>query len=298
MGNEVVSGEVLWQWRQQSRREAIAADIAVAEVDWLLQTVSALEPLQLKLETFRDQTTVALACSLEQLTVRWHQRIKHKVPIQYVAGLAHWRQFTLTVSPAVLIPRPETELLIDLAIATAQHRDLAQGHWADLGTGSGAIALGLADAFPAATVHAVDCSDAALAIARQNAQNVGFADRIQFYSGSWFQPLTQLQGKLSGMISNPPYIPTAMLPDLQPEVIRHEPHLALDGGADGLVYVRHLVSCAPGYLKIGGFWAVELMVGQAIAVAELLEAEGHYQTIQIHSDLAGIERFVSAIRKS
>jgi len=99
------------------------------------------------------------------------------------------------------------------------------------------------------------------------------------------------------MVSNPPYIPTAILPGLQPEVSCHEPHLALDGGDDGLVYVRHLVACAPTYLKNGGFWLVELMAGQAIAVAGLLETDGHYQAIQIHRDLAGIERFVSATRK-
>ncbi len=297
MRNQITSGEALWQWRQQARREAIAAAIATSEVDWLLQAVSALEPLQLKLETFKTQPTIPLAYSLEQLTLRWQQRINQRVPVQYLAGLAHWRSFTLAVSPAVLIPRPETELMIDLAIAAAQHTDLAHGDWADLGTGSGAIALGLAEVFPAATVHAVDCSEAALAIARQNAQMAGFTNRIRFHSGSWFQPLTQLQGSLSGMVSNPPYIPTAILPGLQPEVSRHEPHLALDGGDDGLVCVRHLVACAPTYLKNGGFWLVELMAGQAIAVAGLLETDGHYQAIQIHRDLAGIERFVSATRK-
>lgn len=297
MGDEVTSGKDLWRWRQQARREAIAAAIATTEVDWLLQAVSALEPLQLKLETFKDQATIPLAYSLDELTSRWQQRIKCRVPVQYLAGVVHWRQLELAVSPAVLIPRPETELLIDLAIAATHHTNLPQGHWADLGTGTGAIALGLADVFPTATIHAVDCSNAALAIARQNAQTTGFANRVQFYSGSWFQPLTQLHGSLSGMVSNPPYIPTNVIPELQPEVSRHEPHLALDGGSDGLDCVRHLITHAPTYLKVGGFWLVELMAGQAIAVADLLEAQGHYQTIQIHSDLAGLERFVSAIRK-
>lgn len=297
MGDEVTSGAALWQWRRQAQREAIASAIAATEVDWLLQAVSDLEPLQLKLETFKDRAAIPLTYSLDELTARWQQRIERRVPIQYLAGIVHWRQFTLAVSPAVLIPRPETELLIDLAIAAADQTDLPQGHWVDLGTGSGAIALGVADVFPAATIHAVDCSDPALAIARQNAQTTGFANRIQFYSGSWFQPLTQLQGKLSGIVSNPPYIPTSIVPELQIEVSRHEPHLALDGGSDGLDCVRHLVVTAPTYLQAGGLWLVELMVGQAIAVAELLEAQGQYQTIQIHSDLAGLERFVSAIRR-
>ena len=98
------------------------------------------------------------------------------------------------------------------------------------------------------------------------------------------------------MISNPPYIPSAMIAGLQPEVAHHEPHLALDGGEDGLVAVRHLIETAPDYLVAGGLWLVEIMAGQAPFVAELLENQGQYQNIQILKDLADIERFVVAYR--
>ena len=98
------------------------------------------------------------------------------------------------------------------------------------------------------------------------------------------------------MISNPPYIPSAMIAGLQPEVVHHEPHLALDGGEDGLVAVRHLIETAPDYLVAGGLWLVEIMAGQAPLVAELLENQGQYQSIQILKDLADIERFVVAYR--
>lgn len=291
-----VSGLELWQWRQAAQQQAIDADIPLGEVDWLLQTLTGIDRLALRLESFKEEA-IDLQLSLNRLNQLWQQRLEARVPLQYLVGVAPWRQFTLQVSPAVLIPRPETELLIDLAIGSAQrHPNLAQGNWADLGTGSGAIALGLADAFFSAKVHAVDRSLAALSIAQANARQWGFADRIRFYHGSWFQPL-DLKQKLSGMVSNPPYIPSGMVPNLQPEVAQHEPHVALDGGADGLDCVRHLVKTAPAYLKSGGIWLAEIMAGQAAIVADLLHQQGDYGDIQIHADLARIDRFVLAYRR-
>lgn len=291
-----ISGFDLWHWRQQAQADAVQAAIPIAEVDWLLQTVAGLDRLALRLETYKTQPTVALHCSLTTLTDLWQQRLHQQVPVQYLAGTTPWRQFSLTVTPAVLIPRPETELIIDLAVAAAQASgDAAEPqHWADLGTGSGAIALGLAEAFPQATIHAVDTSAEALQVAQQNACQPGFADRIQFYQGHWFEPLSALQGQLSGMVSNPPYIPTALIADLQPEVARHEPRLALDGGADGLTCIRHLVATAPAYLKPGGIWLIEIMAGQSPAVLDLLRARGCYTNLQTHCDLAGLDRFVLA----
>jgi release factor glutamine methyltransferase len=309
-----VSGIALWQWQQKAKQQAIAAGISPQEVDWLLQELAGLDRLSLRLETYKTQT-LTLKASLETLCDRWQQRLAERVPVQYLAGVAPWRQFLLEVTPAVLIPRPETERLIDLAQAAVRSRDQnsvgqrsakqsstddyqAQGHWADLGTGSGAIAIGLADSFPLAQIHAVDFSEAALSVAQQNAQRYGFGDRIQFYCGSWFEPLTHLQGKLSGIVSNPPYIPQALIPNLQPEVSQHEPHLALDGGTDGLNAIRHLVKTAPVYLRSGGILLIEMMAGQAKAVAALLQAQESYTDIQIHADFAGIERFVLARRGS
>ena len=185
--------------------------------------------------------------------------------------------------------------LFDLAISAANNQ-IQAGHWADLGTGSGAIALGLAEVFINATIHAVDISPAALAVAQTNAENLGFGKRIQFYQGSWWQPLESLKGQFSGMISNPPYIPSDTVLSLQPEVVKHEPHLALDGGADGLDYIRHLINVSPGYLRPGGVWLIEMMAGQAETVRELLENNGNYGNISIHADLAGIERFAVAFK--
>ncbi len=301
-----MSGQALSEWRMLARQQAIAADIAIEEVDWLLQDLAGLDRPSLQLQTFRDKTDLRLKLPLSELTALWQRRLNDRIPIQYLTGIAPWRQFLLNVSPAVLIPRPETEYLIDLAIAAIKASPnsqlspslLSHGHWADLGTGSGAIALGLATAFPEAVIHAVDRSAAALAIAQSNARQYNLTERIQFYEGSWLQPLEQLKGKLSGIVANPPYIPSAMVPALQPEVAQHEPHLALDGGADGLDCLRHLIATAPDYLQPGGIWLVEMMAGQAIAAAELLHQQGSYCEIQIYPDLAGIDRFALAYRAS
>ncbi len=294
----IVSGFDLWMWRQATCQQAKAESIADSEVDWLLRELAGLDRLSLRLQSYKQAPELQLNVSLAELSRLWHQRVTQRMPVQYLAGVAPWRQFLLRVSPAVLIPRPETEGLIDLAIATvaADTHRLSQGNWADLGTGSGAIAIGLADAFPDATLHAGDVSSEALAIARFNADHLGFSDRIRFYQGSWFAPLTHLRGQLSGMVSNPPYIPTRTVVDLQPEVTRHEPHLALDGGADGLDCIRHLIQTAPDYLVPGGLWLVEMMAGQGEAIASLLKQNGAYDTITIYPDLAGLDRYALARR--
>jgi release factor glutamine methyltransferase len=292
----IVSGLRLIQWRNAAIISAIAADVSPIEVDWLLQEVAGLDRLALRLESFKDWPSIQLNLPLEDLEHLWQRRLYDRLPVQYIAGVTPWRNFKIAVSSAVLIPRPETESLIDLAVAAAETNSLRQGHWADLGTGSGVLALGLADVFPNAIIHAVDCSPQALAIAQKNARSAGFGQRIRFYEGEWWQPLESLKGQFSGMVSNPPYIPSSTVLTLQPEVVNHEPHLALDGGADGLDCIRHLIDISPEYLKPGGVWLIEMMAGQADKVRELLQ-QASYHNIQIHADFAGIERFAVAYRK-
>ncbi|TAG64790.1 MAG: peptide chain release factor N(5)-glutamine methyltransferase [Oscillatoriales cyanobacterium] len=257
-----VSGLELWQWVNQAKIDAIASEIPQVELDWLLQELAGLDKLALRLESFKDLPKVQLKLSVSELDRLWQRRLQERVPVQYLTGVAHWRDFSLKVTPAVLIPRPETELLIDLAV----------------------------------DAHAVDCSSEALAVARLNAENLGFGSRINFYQGLWWQPLEFLKGKVSGMVSNPPYIPSSTVLTLQPEVLKHEPHLALDGGLDGLDCIRHLVETAPDYLESGGVWLVEMMAGQETAVADMLQSHGSYGEVQIFSDLAGIDRFALAYR--
>ena len=291
---EAVSGAWLLAWRRRARQAAAATGLDPAEVDWLLREVTDLGSLALRLESFGARTAIPLAWTAATLEQRWQQRLRQRVPLQHLLGRAPWRDFSLTVSPAVLVPRPETELLVDLAAEAACGRWSERGHWVDLGTGSGALALGLARALPQATVHAVDCSAAAIQIAQTNAWELGLQDRIRLYQGNGWEPLEAMRGQIAGMVANPPYIPSAQLPQLQPEVARHEPHQALDGGWDGLACIRYLVASAPAYLQPGGLWAIELMAGQAEAVTALLSQQGRYSDIRCQRDLAGIERFALA----
>jgi len=294
-----VSGEELYRWRSRSIKLAIAADIPAREVDWLLQKVTTLDTLNLRLGTFKNCPSILLSDSLPQLTQLWQQRIKDRLPLQYLVGRSFWRDWEFKVSQEVLIPRPETELVIDIVQDVAQQRNIPsqqETHWVDLGTGSGAIAIGLATCFPEAKVHAVDLSAEALKIAQENANLAQLTAHISFYQGNWWQPLQHLQGKVTGMVSNPPYIPTAEILELQPEVCLHEPHLALDGGKDGLDAIRDLIAESPSYLGSGGIWLIEIMSGQAQAVTDLLKNQSAFERVQTISDLAGIERFVLAHR--
>ncbi|MFM7365901.1 MAG: peptide chain release factor N(5)-glutamine methyltransferase [Cuspidothrix sp.] len=295
--NQIVSGLELWQWRTAAIQAAMAADISPKEIDWLLETIANLDRLTLRLETFKTWEQIPISLSLTELEKLWQRRLNERLPIQYIAGITSWRRFQLTVNQGVLIPRPETEILIDLAVAAAND-NMRAGHWADLGTGSGAIAFSIAEELTNATIHAVDISSAALTVAQTNAKNLGFGEQIQFYQGSWWQPLEHLKGQFSGMISNPPYIPSHTILTLQPEVVKHEPHLALDGGADGLDHIRYLIGVSCDYLRPGGVWLIEIMAGQAETVRTLLENNGNYRNISIHPDLAGIDRFVLAYRNN
>jgi release factor glutamine methyltransferase len=290
-----VSGHDLAQWRSHAEQAATAAQIDRFELDWFLLELTHLDRLSLRLHNYPAEVPLKVAfATIQDL---WQQRITDHTPVQYLVGHTHWRNFTLSVSPAVLIPRPETELIIDRVLdAVTQTPAIAAGHWVDLGTGSGAIAIGLADALPQAMIHAVDVSTAALVIAQTNAQNLGFGDRIQFYQGSWLSPLFHRQGQLSGLVSNPPYIPSPEVLTLQPEVRSHEPHLALDGGQSGLESIAELAIAGKTYLQSGGFWIVEMMAGQGQQVCALLEQANGYRDIQIHHDWAGLDRFVAATR--
>jgi release factor glutamine methyltransferase len=283
---------------------ATTHEVSQREVDWLLKSVANLDSLTLRLESIAAEQVIEIAQPLDRLSELWIDRVEHRKPVQYLVGKTYWRDFELIVSPAVLIPRPETESIIDIALA-ASNNIQKQGIWVDLGTGSGAIAIGLARTMPDAKIFAVDISHASLEIAKINATRLGLisaadplADRINFSQGSWWSSLEQLKGQVAGMISNPPYIPAAEVLQLQPEVVTHEPHLALDGGLDGLEAIRLLVDTATEYLQPGGIWLIEMMAGQGAAVVKLLAQQGSYTDIEIIDDLAGLDRFVLAKLRS
>jgi release factor glutamine methyltransferase len=286
----------LFHWYDRARQQAIAADVPLSELDWLVLRLTSLDRLALRLRSI-PVATISASISLAEFDRRWQQRCLDRVPVQYLAGFTTWRSFDLRVTPDVLIPRPETEAIIDLAIEAAG--ECLDGDWVDLGTGSGAIAIGLARELEArqaiARVHASDRSAAALAIARENAANCGVADRIQFYQGSWFEPFRDHNPDITfrAVISNPPYIPAAIVDELAPEVRDREPRLALDGGETGFDSLSVLIDQAPNWLDRDGIWLVEHEARQGAELRDRLHHRG-YREVRTVQDLAGLDRFAIA----
>ena len=195
---------------------------------------------------------------------------------------------TFAVNENVLVPRPDTEILTELVGEFLRER-VGGGIFADLGTGSGAIAISILKFVKSARAMAVDISEAALSVAKFNAEKFHVADRIKFLCGDLFAPL---EGKIfDAIVSNPPYIPTNELKTLQAEVQR-EPKLALDGGADGLNFYRRILCDAPRFLVDGGILAVEVGINQSSVVKNLFLATG-FVDVEIIKDLSGLERVVA-----
>lgn len=229
--------------------------------------------------------------------VEFQQLIERKAagePAQYMIGEQEFYGRPFTVNPAVLIPRPETELLVEEIIRLGSRMGESL-HAVDIGTGSGAIAVTLAAACPGWRVTATDLSPQALAVARDNARRNGVDGRIRFAEGDLLSPFLASGETIDILVSNPPYIPTADIEELQPEVRDHEPRSALDGGPDGLDLYRRLVAGAaslPG--GVPQLVGLEVGIGQAGAVRDMLEAAGCWDSFRIVPDLAGIERHVLA----
>ncbi len=282
----------LLAWRQgQLQRGGSKADF-----DWLLEFAGGLGWSQLQRLRLDPGQGVALGCGLAEIEALWGQHLTAATPLQYLVGITPWRDFALAVGPGVLIPRQETELLIELvqALGLADRPGLAALRWADLGTGSGCLAVALAQLLPTSLGLAVDCSEAALVQAGANLQSHGAA-RVSLRRGSWWQPLKPEWGLLDLVVSNPPYIPTSIWRQLAPGVRDHEPPLALDGGVDGLEALRAIAAGAPQALAPGGWLLLEHHYDQSQAVQALLAEQG-LEAIQPHRDLEDHWRFVSARR--
>lgn len=224
----------------------------------------------------------------------WEELIRRKAagePAQYIIGEQEFYGLTFQVTPAVLIPRPETELLVEAIVQAADRLHVGAPCAADIGTGSGAIAAALKHLRPNWRVAASDISPDALAVAQGNVRRLGL--NVTFKQGNLLEPFAG--EPLDIVVSNPPYIPADVIEGLQPEVRDYEPRTALDGGPDGLAPYREMMAqlaLLPQPPRLIGF---ELGMGQAADVADLLRAAGHWQEIVTIPDLAGIDRHVLGI---
>lgn len=274
---------------QQGRERLLAAGIggAAREAASLLASIVGWTPHRVYVYPGHPLTARQLE-GLEALLARRAQG----EPLQYLLGHQEFMSLQFSVGPGVLIPRPETELLVELAVACRPRTVV------DVGTGSGAIAVSVAALCPEAVVYATDISPDALAYARVNAAFHAVEARVRFFPGDLLAPLAGqgLEGDVDVVVSNPPYIARSQWDSLPREVREYEPRVSLDGGEDGLDVYRRLAIPAHPYLSPGGRLLLECGEGQAEGVRGILEQAG-WQVEGIHRDLAGIQRAIQARRR-
>jgi release factor glutamine methyltransferase len=220
------------------------------------------------------------------------RRLKRE-PVSRILGEKEFFGLTFALSPDVLVPRPETEILVEMALQALGPARRQELRIADLGTGSGAILLSVLHARPDASGVGTDRSEAALRVAQRNAARLNLADRATFLACDF---ASALKPPFNLVVSNPPYVVRMDVPTLEPEVRDHDPHLALDGGPDGLAAYRHIAADAFRLLVPGGHLLVELGVGQAGAVAALFARAGLCQAAPPRVDLCGIARVLDLLR--
>lgn len=215
-------------------------------------------------------------------------------PLQYILGHQQFRHLDLTCRQGVLIPRPETELLVEEALV--ELRSLGGPRIVlDIGCGTGAIALSIAHEYSEAQLLASDISQVAVELTEENSERYGLSARVKAVRANLFEGLNDIKGRFDMIVSNPPYIPQAELVSLQREV-QFEPTLALDGGEDGLNFYRAIIEQSPTFLRPGGMLLLEVGFGQAEDVAALSVKSGYFTAIQLWKDYQGIDRIVTARR--
>lgn len=275
--------------------------------EWLLANVCGLSRVELYVNFDKPLEADELAAM--------HAAIERRAagePLQYVTGEMPFRHIVLRCEEGVLIPRPETEVLVDAALEgvdaavgrrSAGEKDpdaaLAPVRVLEVGTGTGCIALSIASERPGTHVTATDLSPRAVALATRNREALGLEERVELVEcdlASGVSP--ELMGTFSVLVSNPPYIPTAVLASEVPAEVRdHEPALALDGGPDGLDVFRRLLELAPAALEPGGTLAVELFEGALDQAAELARAQGGWSLVEVREDLTHRPRVLVAVRE-
>ncbi|MBQ6925188.1 MAG: peptide chain release factor N(5)-glutamine methyltransferase [Kiritimatiellae bacterium] len=263
--------------------ESRRVEDARLQCEWLAAALLALSRSELALARGREAT--------EDFTARMRagvRRLAQGEPVQYVIGEWDFRCLTLATDARALIPRPETEQLVQLALDERDVWEKPEPRLCDVGTGTGCIALSFAVERPQCRCTAVDVDEAALSLARENAVRCGVADRVEFRLGRNCDGAAE--ASLDAVVSNPPYIASRVVDGLPPLIRDHEPRRALDGGADGLDIVREVVNDAAIALRPGGWCFLEIGDEQGEAVRGILEDAG-FSRIAVLSDFAGLTRF-------
>jgi len=272
-----------------------------------------------RIESPRLNAELLLARSLnlsrEELYIHFNGQLKEKEketmkglierrisgePLQYILGHQEFWSIDFKVDPRVLIPRPETELLVEQTLLILSENPFGSIPYAlEIGTGTGAVAISLAKEVRDLFLVATDISGDALLLAKENAQSAGVLDRVKFVNGDLFEPFHLFGGRESFdlILSNPPYITLSEIDELPKEVRDHEPVIALNGGEDGLDFYRRIVSQASFYLRRRGWLLLEVGQGQSPIVSGLIEERGDFLKLERIPDLFGLERVVKAQRK-
>ena len=258
------------------------------DAEWLLAAVLGRERFALYLEP--DRAVVEAAGGRFRALVA--RRADHE-PLQHLLGYEDFCGLRLRVTPDVLIPRPETEGLVEWALELL-NASSSNGSplLADIGTGSGAIACALAAACPDARVVATDVSPAALAVAEGNVRALGLGGRVRVIAGDLLEPLAAEPAALNMIVANAPYLPSGILPSLPREVFAFEPRQALDGGPDGMEVIRRLLTAAPAALRPGGRLVLEIGEEQAAPLAAVMTAAG-FVDVAARDDLRGVSRYLA-----
>ena len=255
----------------------------------LLESLGGLSNIELNLLKINSEKNLNLKVNLDLIESFWDKHLNTSIPIQYLSGISFWRNLKLEVSNRVLIPRPETELFIEIIAGIFKNKE-EKITFVDLGTGSGAISIALALANPNWNGIATDIDKNAIEIASRNFVNNSNQSNLKFYNGNWWDPLANYKGEIDLAVANPPYIPKDTYELLPIEVKNFEPKNALLGGKEGLDHISQIVQNAPLYLKDKGWLLIENHFDQGEKVKKLF-LENRFTSVKVLKDFSGIGRF-------
>jgi release factor glutamine methyltransferase len=219
-------------------------------------------------------------------------------PVAYILGTKEFWSLEFRVTSDVLIPRPETECMVaEVLSLLPEKKGTSSKHILELGTGSGAVILSVASERPDHVYFATDRSVKAITVAMQNAKRHELGKTVHFFSAQWFEPLKENNQLFDMILSNPPYVPAGSIPELQPEIYKYEPVLALDGGKNGLDAIKHIVEVGYRYLRSGGNIILEIGADQKEPVYRMIKQCGQYDEITFTKDYSGHDRVVRMKKK-